>query len=420
MVNVLIRFLAFLAQLRNGGIPVKKSRWITFLSFCTAIGCAVLCGTAALAQEMNFADLAGKIIKTSANVKPGDVVVIAGGKHDMTLMEALAIEARKQGGIVQMFFDSDKYERAVFTEVPDKYLDQQPTYLVEWVKTTNVFIGLPGVEDSKSVFGDVPQDKLAKSNKAGQVITDSLNSSGVRAVYVGYPTASDAAVNQLDFATYQKVFWDALGADLQKISQDGNKLKQMLQGAKTVRVTSPSGTDFTFSVGNRPIFVDDGIMTDERARSKDFQTRAVSLPGGTVFVAPIETSASGKVVVPRDQCMFKPLTGESFSFNQGRIENYKAESGAQCYADAMAPFDGPKDVFGFFQIGLNPGARVIENPGDYRPLNAAGLVYIAVGDNALQGGDNKVKGGGGFGFAIVNATVTIDGKTAVKDGKLTF
>ena len=87
---------------------------------------------------------------------------------------------------------------------------------------------------------------------------------------------------------------------------------------------------------------------------------------------------------------------------------------------AIAPFDGPKDVFGFFQIGLNPGARVIENPGDYRPLNAAGLVTIGIGDNVLQGGDNKVKGQGGFTFPIVNATVTVDDKTVVQNGKLTF
>ena len=73
-----------------------------------------------------------------------------------------------------------------------------------------------------------------------------------------------------------------MGADYQKIPEQGKKLKQMLQGAKTVRVTSPSGTDFTFSVGRRPIFVDDGIMTEERAKSHLALTRFVSLPSGTV------------------------------------------------------------------------------------------------------------------------------------------
>ena len=398
---------------------MKKSGWILSLSLFAAAGFAIF-GAPVNAQDANFAELAGKIIKNSTAIKPGDVVVVAGGKHDVDLMEALAIEARKQGAQVTMLLDSDKYERAVFTEVPEKYLDEQPTYFADWFKTINVFIGLPGVEDSKAVFADIPQERLAKANKAGQVISDVLNASGVRGVFVGYPTRSDAAVNQLDFPTYEKAFWDALDADFNRISQDGNKLKQMLQGAKTVRVTSPSGTDFTFSVGDRAVFVDDGIMNDDKAKSASFVTRSVTLPGGTVSVAPIETSANGKVFVSHDQCMFKPLTGESFDFNQGNLEHYKAENGAQCYAEAIAPYDGPKEMFGFFQIGLNPGARIIENPGDYRPQNAAGLVIIGTGDNQIMGGNNKVKGGGGFTFPIVNATVTIDGKTVIENGKLTL
>jgi leucyl aminopeptidase (aminopeptidase T) len=400
---------------------VKK----TISGFSLAVGTAVslgafvFAGSAAKAQD--YAELARRMVKTSASVKPGDVVVVFGGKHDVALMEDLAIESAKAGGLVTMFLDSDKYERAIYTEVPEQYLEQQPTFFAEWLKHINVFISLPGVEDSKATYGDVPQERFAKANKAAQVVTDALNASGVRAVFVGYPSPSDAAVNQLDFATYQKVFWDAVGADYQKISEQGNKLKQMLQGAKTVRVTSPSGTDFTFSVGDRPIFVDDGIMTEEKAKSQLALTRFVSLPSGSVFFAPIETSANGKVVVPKDRCQFKPLTGESFEFKQGHLENFKAEQGAQCFAEFMAPYSGPKDVFSSFQIGLNPAAQVMENPGDYRPSYAAGLVSIGTGDNQLMGGSNKVKGGGGWsGVPIVNATVTIDGKTVVQDGKLTL
>jgi leucyl aminopeptidase (aminopeptidase T) len=397
---------------------MKETRSRASLALGTAVSLGILVFASTAAKAQDYAELARRIVKTSASVKPGDVVIVSGGKHDIALMEDLAIESAKAGGMVTMFLDSDRLERAIYTEVPEQYLEQQPTFIAEWAKHTNVYIGLPGVEDPKATFGDVPQERLAKANKAAQVITDAINASGLRAVFVGYPSPSDAAVQQLDFATYQKVFWDAVGADYQKISEQGNKLKQMLQGAKTVRVTSPSGTDFTFSVGDRPIFVDDGIMTEEKAKSPLAVTRFVSLPSGSVSFAPIETSANGKVVVPKDQCQFKPITGESFDFKHGHLENFKAEQGAQCFAETMAPYSGPKDVFSFFQIGLNPAAQVMENPGDYRPSYAAGLVSISTGDNQLLGGSNKVQGGGGWSAPIVNATVTIDGKTVVQDGKL--
>lgn len=393
---------------------------MVILSLSAAVSLGAFAASTAKAQEDSYSKLADRIVTTAANVKPGDVVVVAGGRHTIGLMEDLAIGAAKAGGLVTMFLDSDRLERAIYSEVPERYLEMPPKFFAEWLKHINVFIALPGVEDSKATFGDVPQERFAKASKAGQIIADSVNASGVRAVFVAYPTQSDAAVNQLDFAAYQQAFWDALGADYRKMSEDGDKLKQMLLRSKTIRVTSPGGTDFTFSVGNRPIFVDDGIMTPEKARSRHFQTRFVALPTGAVSFAPIETSANGRVVVPLDQCQYKPLSGESFDFKQGRLENFKAETGAECFAESMAPYSGPKDLFGFFQIGLNPAAKVMENPGNFHPFYAAGLVTIGVGDNQFQAGNNKVQGGGGFRFPIANATVTIDGKTVVRDGKLTF
>jgi hypothetical protein len=89
------------------------------------------------------------------------------------------------------------------------------------MKHINVFIGLPNVEDSKAVFRDIAPERMARAHKAGQVITDALNSSGLRLVNVGYPTQSDATLNQLDLATYQNVFWEAVGDDYQQISRDG-------------------------------------------------------------------------------------------------------------------------------------------------------------------------------------------------------
>ena len=401
-------------------INMRTLDWSHAPAFSAILVLGLLASEAAIAQEKNYVDLAARIIHTSAGIKPGDVVVISAGKHDLPVMEELAIQAAKAGGFVTMMMDSDRFERAFYTEVPEKYLEQPPTFFVEWLKHMNVFISLPGVENPKAIFGDVPQDRFAKANKAGQIVTDALNASGVRVLSLGYPSASDAAVNQLDLTTYQKAFWDAVGADYGRISADGNRLKRILQEGKTVRVTSPSGTDFTFELGNRPIFVDDGIMTPEKARSQWVLSRVVSLPGGSVFLAPMETAANGKVVIPRDRCQYKPLLGQSFTFKAGHLENYKAEQGGELFEQTMAPYSGPKDVFASIGIGLNPAAKVIEGPGDYRPSYAAGLVTIGIGDNQLMGGHNKVEGGGGYNFPIVNATVTIDGKTVVRDGKLSF
>jgi leucyl aminopeptidase (aminopeptidase T) len=372
------------------------------------------------AQTQDYSAIAERIIKTCANVKPGDVVVISGGKHNFAVLEDLALQAAKAGGLANIFVDSDRLERAVWSEVPEKYLEQQPTYFVEWLKQMDVYIALPTVEDPKSVFGNLPPERLAKANKAGQCIMDALNGSKLRAVFVGYPTQSDAEVSGLPFSSYKQAFLDALGADYQSISTTGTRLKRLLEGSQTVRVTSPAGTDFTFSIGNRTVSIDDGIMTAEKAQAATVGTRTVTLPGGSVSVAPIETSANGKIVIPRTQCQYKPLVGMGFEFKNGRSQNYHAEQGQDCFDKTMEPYAGPKDMFGVVTIGLNPAAKVLEEPGDYRPGYAAGLVTIGIGDNQLLGGKNRVEGSGGFTFPIVKATVTVDGKVIVRDGRLEF
>jgi aminopeptidase len=189
-----------------------------------------------------------------------------------------------------------------------------------------------------------------------------------------------------------------------------------LQDADTVRVTSPAGTDFTFSVGDRPIIVDDGIVTAEDRKSNIYMNRVASLPGGRVFLAPVETEVSGTVGVPKDRCNYEPLTGVSFRFEDGRMQDFEAEEGEACFEQTMAPYVGPKDRFGYFSIGLNPALKIMEDEADYRPWNAAGMVVIGVGWNKLFGGENTERGG--FTFPITNATVEVDGTVVGRDGKL--
>jgi hypothetical protein len=81
-------------------------------------------------------------------------------------------------------------------------------------------------------------------------------------------------------------------------------------------------------------------------------------------------------------------------------------------------YSGDRDKIAFLQIGLNPALKVMEDGSEYRPQEAAGMVYIGMGDNQLLGGNNKTE----FGWLtpVVKATVEVDGKTVVKDGQLAF
>lgn len=110
----------------------------------------------ASAQEGQFPALAKRIVQTSVTVKPGDVVIVNGGQNTIPLMEDIAIEAAKAGGMVQMFLNTDRLARAINADVPEQYLKQEPKYFADWIKDVDVWISLPDVEDSAAVIAGVP------------------------------------------------------------------------------------------------------------------------------------------------------------------------------------------------------------------------------------------------------------------------
>src|ERR1700737_1025898 len=370
-----------------------------------AFSCLVA-ATPVAAQDTAFAQLAHRIVTTSAGVRPGEVVVLEGGTHTVPFLEALAIEVQKAGGFANIFLGSERVEKSQYVDVPDRFLAQPPTFFAEWLKHIDVWIGLPDIADPASFYRDIPESRLAIASKAGNMINDMINAAPVRLVSVGYPTRQDAASYHVRFDDFQRMHWDAVNADYTRIAQTAAALKTRLQGAKLVRITSPSGTDLRLTVGNRPIFVDEGIVTPEKAKSKVFLDRVASLPGGSVFFAPMETSVNGRVVVPRDDCKRKPLLGASYEFKNEKLTTFTAQSGAECVREILNAYTGTKDVFASVTIGLNPALRVIENAGDYRPGNAAGLVSLAIGQNDLLGGANKDVGG--IVFPVTHATVEVD------------
>jgi hypothetical protein len=164
------------------------------------------------------------------------------------------------------------------------------------------------------------------------------------------------------------------------------------------------------------VHLNDGIVTEEDAKGSVLMARFASLPGGEILVAPVERSASGKVVVSRHRCKDSPLTDVSFELEGGQVRNLRAAQGAECLSKDLAAFGEAARLFGSFVIGLNPALQVIENGADYRPSPAAGLVTLGIGGNEWFGGANKTQGG--FQFPIVGATVVADGQVLVRQGRL--
>ncbi|WP_426060639.1 aminopeptidase [Hymenobacter sp. B1770] len=364
----------------------------------------------------NYEQIAKQIVNTSAGVKPGDAVVITGGQHTMPLMEAVAVEVARAGGQPNMWVTTDKVVRAVNVETPEAAI--QASKANNMLLLADVLITLPSVEDSRAVLADV---SAARRTKFGQVAAASnmnqqLDASKLRGVFVSYPSKSYAASQELNYADYEKMMWGGIGADYAAIADQAEQLKKMLATGKKMHITSPSGTDLTLDLAGRPVFADDGVLSATDQQDKLIYNRTARLPGGLLYGTCQETSATGRLAVANDAISAgKPLKGFKADLKNGQVENVRADVGADAFQQQMAPY-GPSGLkVGRFSIGLNPVMKQEEGKA-YYPSTAAGMVYVASGNNALYGGENKEPGS--YSFPIANATVDIDGKVVIRNGQL--
>jgi leucyl aminopeptidase (aminopeptidase T) len=369
--------------------------------------------------DPRLAQIANKVVTVSANVKPGEVVVITGSAQKLALMQAVAIEAAKAGGrVAPLLVTTDQLQHSYLTDVPEQYLGQ-PLPTNAWLNDVDVWISTGDTDDSKAVLQNVSDSRQAKTLLSAEAFRAALTKSKLREIDIGVPNQKDAEYARVDWTAYQNMLWDAINANYQEISSKGEKLAKLLENGKSIHITTPGGTDLTMVLGKRTAFVSAGLQQNGKPGAP-YLARQTELPGGLVSVAPVETSANGKAVAPKDTCRpYEYLRGANYTFQAGKMTSFTAAENADCFQTFIAAYSGDKDRIAAVLIGLNPSLKVMESgDNDYRPFDAAGMVYINMGNNALLGGNNKTE----FAWSIPqsNATVVVDDTTVVKDGQLVF
>lgn len=203
-----------------------------------------------------------------------------------------------------------------------------------------------------------------------------------------------------------------LSADYQEIAAITRRLKNRLQGRDRVRITTPLGTDLTLSIAGRDIKEDTGLIH----RPSQFG----NLPAGECFVAPLEDSADGVLVVDKsfpELVVHQPVR---MLFEKGRV--VAIEGGAEAqellrrvqYGEQREHGENCR-VIAELGIGTNPKARLTGKL--MTDEKAMGTVHIAIGDNATPtyGGTNPapihIDG------VVGQPTLVVDGETLIEEGR---
>jgi len=202
-----------------------------------------------------------------------------------------------------------------------------------------------------------------------------------------------------------------MASDYREIDKETKKIAEWITKANEARVTSPGGTDITFSLKGRNGMVDAGIVTAKGSWG--------NLPSGEAYCAPVEGTANGKLVVEPN---WYPDLKEKMTlvFKNGSVAEIVGGGKISDEYRTMLDFSKKEEPYisrrnlAELGIGTNPNAKRPDNILESEKIK--GTVHMAIGDNSHMGG--KVSADLHQDFVIPKPTWMLDGKPVMKEGKL--
>lgn len=172
-----------------------------------------------------------------------------------------------------------------------------------------------------------------------------------------------------------------MAADYNAVAERTKPIAERLTQAETAVVRSPAGTDVTFSLSGREGYSDSGLFTAKGSFG--------NLPAGEAYIAPLEGTAEGKLVVEKEWAPH--LTEDMVLVFEGGL--VQAIEGGGEAGDRLRRLLGlgqddaehrARRNLAELGIGTNPKARSTESVLESEKI--MGTVHIAIGDNAHIGG----------------------------------
>ncbi|GED25438.1 hypothetical protein BAG01nite_15400 [Brevibacillus agri] len=218
----------------------------------------------------------------------------------------------------------------------------------------------------------------------------------------------EAAANGARLATMPSITADmflegAISADYAQVKVLTEKVTELLTAASTVRIEK-AGKSLTFSIAGRNGVPSTGMYVNPGESG--------NLPSGEAYVAPLEGTAEGQIVVDGSISGIGKIDSPLLlTIEKGRITHAEGTS-----AERLLQILGDQDgrMLGEFGIGTNDKARitgvVLEDEKVY------GTIHVAFGSNNTFGG--TIVAGVHIDLVVKEPDVYLDDTCIMKNGKL--
>jgi len=343
------------------------------------------------------------IVTNIAYLKEKFNVLVICGLHNKPLAEHITLESYTMKAYPYLWVFDEKIFLENVKILCEDEIAILPEHLRSLLENSNVIIWLSQFDDLAKFPPGVRKAMISFWDNVDEAIKAKPR------LYVNLLSARCIEDMDINHEQYLKSFIKAVNVDYGKVRRVGNAFASKLDGKKLVHVYDAKGTDLTFSIDKRHIGVEVGTLEDCFSSGKEC---GVEVPGGEVYVAPIETSANGVLAV--EEFRDYKIKNLRLRFSGGKIISFNAEKGKSVFGDLLDKAEGDKDRIAEFGIGINYGMKLT----GYRIYDekALGTVHIAIGSNVHLGGINKASIH--WDFVLYNPSIEADNMPIMEKGKL--
>jgi leucyl aminopeptidase (aminopeptidase T) len=360
--------------------------------------------------------LARNLLRRSLRLKHGENLIIETWSATLPWAESMVLEARILGARPLLWLeDESTYWRAVGA-TPASGLGQVGSHELAALKEAHAYIFLSGPLDTAREDSR-PLRLVHREQAADHEFFRLIQKYRVRTVRWDLGRTSEARARSygVPLATWRKELIEATTYDSRALLRDGHRVAVALQRGREVEVTHPNGTHLRLRLAGRKPVVDDGVLDEADVRAGNVWT---VVPSGVTTVTIDENYAEGTFVGNTPTVMFvqdreTPLRPATWTFANGRIAHYDVDPTDEGFLRTYPKLPEGKDRPGILSIGLNPRISSIPVLLDQE----RGVVNLSIGRNSFFGGKTRTPRFTAH-QAVRGSTLTVDGRTLVKEGRL--
>ncbi len=314
-------------------------------------------------RDARVDEYARLLVERAVDVRPGWQVSLRSTPLARPLVEAVCEAIARRGAypIVQLDWEtiSGPFER----EAPVELLTPAAPLQQRIWEECDAFITIAAPESAHE-GAELSPERRAALQRRREPLRRRQMAMDVPWVVCSYPTPAIAAEAGMQLEEFVEFVYGAVLLDWDTQARQMERIAAAFDAADEVRILG-TGTELTLSLAGRTGEVDDGH---------------INLPGGEVFYAPVEDSATGEITFAEFPATSfgRKVHGIRLVFVDGVVVDAHADEGEEVLLSMLDTDVGARRL-GEFGIGCNPGIeRFTSNVGFDEKID--GTIHLALGN----------------------------------------